>query len=130
MNVAYAPCCFLSSYNFQNKEVDFFLMFLFSKMGYYRYIFSGGGGGITLWTLLWRSTFSLFCEFLQRSVSCGSIMPILLTFIILCMLIIWYMLFYTTIIGGTCCFPKMTTELWIIFTRAVWLTLYKHSLKR
>ena len=52
-------------------------------------------------------------------------MTILLTLIIRCRLIMWYMLWSAIIFGGTKCFMITPLPLWIIFTRAVWLMLYK-----
>ena len=41
----------------------------------------------------------------------------------------WYLLFYTIIIGGSGFFTRIPDPFLIVFSRAVWLMLYKYSHK-
>ena len=75
-------------------------------------------------------TTMLFFSFLcikQRSSLWSSMIPISLTVIILWRLMKRPLLFSTIILGGTCCFKWTPIAYWIIFERAVWLTLYKQT---
>ena len=86
------------------------------------------GVGIPLWVLPWWSTFP-FIHIIGRNVICSYIMMILLTFIIMCRLKMWYLLWSTIIIGVTGCFTITPIPLWIILTTSVWIMLYKYSQK-
>ena len=65
-----------------------------------------------------------------RNFLCSSIMTILLTFVIRCNLIMWYVLWFTIIIGGTGCFMITTIPICFIFNWVVLLIISKYSQKR
>ena len=94
----------------------------------YGNMFSGGGWYSNTNTTLMIQFFH-FIFIIGGGLTCNSIMMILLSFFIRCRLVMWYILLYTTIIGGTGCFLITPTLFWIVFTRAVWLILYKYSQK-
>ena len=121
----YPPCCFLLSKNYQ-KTVVRFLNFYSVKSCI------TGKKNLESWysTMNYNLMIHVFpiMKIIGSIFFCSSVMTVLLSFIISCRLIIWYLLWFTIIIGGTGCFTWTPIPFWFIFTRAVWLMLYKYSL--
>ena len=97
-------------------------MFLFENIRDYDDFFLEGVG-IPRWTLY------PFHMYWMKKCLCSSIMPVFLLFIILWRLIIWSLLLSIIILGRNGSFPRTPILFWIIFTQAVWLTLYKNTHK-
>ena len=104
-------------------------IYLFRKKRNHWNMFYGG---------VWYSTrndtlvipFYFFMHIIGRKFLCSYIIKILLTLILRCGLIIWSLLWYTIIVGGTVFFMRALLPFCIIFTIEVGLMLYKYSQKR
>ena len=120
----YALFYFLWLNNCQN-EVFFNIFLLSNKWNYYNMFYVGGLYSTINDTLMIH--FSPIMKIVGRKFLCGSIMAILLMFIIRWRLIMWYLLWSTIIIGRTDCFMRTPIPFWTIFIRAVWYMLYKYS---
>ena len=104
------------------------IILLFSDKWNYCNLFNVGSWQSTMNAIL-RIHFQSFMNSIGKNVSCSSIMMTLLTFIKICRLIIWYMLWSMITIAGTGCFTRMPTPFFIIFNTVVWLMLSKYSQK-
>ena len=98
-----------------------------NKKNYWNMFFGRG------WYYTMNATLTIqflpFIQIIGGIVLCSSTMAIMLKFIIRCMLMMWSMLSFTIIIGGTEWLPGTPTLFWITFTITAWLMLYKYSLK-
>ena len=88
------------------------------------------GGWYSTMNSIFMIHFSPFMQTTGRKFLCNYITKILLIFIIKCRLIMWSLLCSMIIIGGTGCSTRTSIFFYIIFTRAVWLMLYKYPQKK
>ena len=122
----YSPWFFYHWISRQKGSIVY-VMLLEGFIRYYGIIFSRGCWHFTMNVTLMILFFTSIC-IKQIIVLCSSIMPILLMVVILWMLMTSTMLLSTIFLVDTGWSP-FTPTFWIIFSRDMWLTLYKQTIK-